>query len=132
MAWLRRAVVVTLMASAGCGGDEQPAAQATATPAAECAQLIALRSSVAAALSGHAGDTAAPQAQLDELARTAPDAIRPDIATIADAYGKLVTALDGLDSAEAIERLQKTVGAMDQQALVSANANVTAWVTAHC
>jgi hypothetical protein len=136
MGWLgRAALVAALLAGAGCGGEsEAPAPKAAAAkPAAQCAELTALRGTVEAAFSGQ--QTAAPRAQLDALAQTAPAEIRPDIATIADAYGKLMTALEGLQTATdpaALEELEKTVGGLDQQKLVGANERVTAWVSAHC
>jgi hypothetical protein len=134
MGWVRRATATAaLLVAAGCGGDATQAPQATATPAAECARLATLRGSVEAALSGRGGEN--PQLELSELTRAAPAAIRPDIATIADAYGKLMPALDGIQEAPgnaAVERLQRAVSGLDQQALVAANERVTAWVTAHC
>jgi hypothetical protein len=156
---MRRTAIATLsvllLAVAGCGGgkgaatygpDNAPAtatAAAPATPPAgaggDCDKLQGLAAQVAQAIGGNAGtDSSKPEQLLQDLARTAPAEIRPDVQRIADAYTKIVAALGDVGSgsaapsADAVARLQHVLTTIDQNKLSQANANITAWVQKHC
>ena len=152
MGLMRRTALLVLVgalcAIAACGGDDgeqsavdRPAAAspASAAPSSDCSQLVELRSTVEAAFSGQAGDVMEPKEFLERYSESAPKEIQADIRVIADAYGKIAGALRAAEpepsataDPAALERLAATVSGLDQDAVATANAHVTSWVTAHC
>jgi|GEM_PF-5786757 len=142
-------LVSALCGAVACGGGEReppaasagarPVAAASAANAGDCRQLLAVRAAVQAALAGRADEADGPLDFLERYAASGPAAIRGDVRVIADAYGRLVPALREAEPAPgeaadpaALDRLQKTVSRLDQDRLATANANVSAWVAAHC
>jgi hypothetical protein len=91
------------------------------------------------ALTGAEGD-AEKQAQLfQEFADQAPSEIRSDVQTIADAFTKIASALQGVNlqsgqapSAEALAKLQQLSNEIDQAKVTRASENISAWVQKNC
>jgi hypothetical protein len=141
--WAAAAAALTL---AGCGGSNTPAAPtptATATAklaATDCAGLTQVAREVATALTGATGSQSDKAKQLlDQLAVSAPEAIRPDLAKIAAAYQQIVSAMQSAGanpgstpSPEQLQKLTQVLASVDQGELTRANANITAWVQSHC
>ena len=149
------ALALTL-AVAGCGGskDKDTTAAGTSTPAAttpaatattapenvqNCQKILQLRSQVTQALANPDGiDTSMPKS-LSDLAKNAPEEIRPDAERIADAYGTIVRAMDqaGVSASStpdpnALTRLAKVIDSLNKPELTAATQHVSAWVTANC
>ena len=105
----------------------------------ECRELVTLGSKVTEALGG-SGDANLEETQefLDGFADDAPEEIRDDFEVIAEAYGKIAEALEGVDltsttpDPEALAKLQELSSEIDQAELQEANTNITAWVTENC
>jgi hypothetical protein len=105
----------------------------------ECRELVGLGAKVTQALSGTGGDLDDTQEFLDAFADDAPEEIREDFQVIAEAYGKIVEALEGVDLSsgeqpdpEALAELQQLSTELDQPRIQEANENITAWVEENC
>jgi ABC-type glycerol-3-phosphate transport system substrate-binding protein len=74
----------------------------------------------------------------DEFAKDAPDEIKDDFATLAEAIGAMASALEGVDlssttpNPETLQKLQEALSSVDQTKLQEAQANITAWTKANC
>jgi hypothetical protein len=105
-----------------------------------CREFAQLASSYASALSGAGGTDMEQAAQaLQEFADKAPDEIKDDFQTLADAYSKIADALQGTDlssgqapSADAIAKLQQLSSQIDSAKVAAASSNISAWVTQNC
>jgi hypothetical protein len=105
----------------------------------DCRELVGLGTKVSQALGGTGGDIEQTQEFLDAFADDAPEEIREDFRVIAEAYGKIAEALEGVDltegaqpDAEALAKLQQLSTELDQVRLEEANDNITAWVDENC
>jgi hypothetical protein len=160
-------VLVLALLGAGCGGgDDESAGGDTDTVVTEtdgttteettdgdttdmdsiatedCAALVAASASLSQAFAAAGG--ANPDAEeandlLDEWAENAPDEIRDDIATLAEAYGTYVAALDEVDfqsgetpSADELAQFQGAIASIDEQAVTEASQNLSDWSEENC
>jgi hypothetical protein len=105
----------------------------------KCREYVQLISSYASALSGAGGtDTERAAQALQDVADQAPDEIRDDFQTLADAYSKIADALKGVDlssgtpDASAIAKLQKLSQEIDEQKVTQASTNISTWLTKNC
>jgi hypothetical protein len=106
---------------------------------AKCREYVQLISNYASALSGAGGsDTEAAAQALQDVADQAPDEIKGDFQTLADAYSKIADALKGVDlssgtpDASAIAKLQKLSGEIDEAKVTQASQNISTWLTTNC
>lgn len=105
----------------------------------ECRELVGLGAKVTQALGGAGGDLEDTQEFMDAFADDAPEEIREDFQVIAEAYGKIAEALEGVDLSsgeqpdpEAMAELQQLSTELDQPRIQEANENITAWVEENC
>jgi hypothetical protein len=75
----------------------------------------------------------------NDLVAAAPDEIKGDFQTIADAYGKIADALKGYDpssgqppSASQLAKLQQLSTSLDQAKLTQAGQNISKWAQENC
>jgi hypothetical protein len=147
---VRRVAILIALLVVGCGGSHKAASTPTPTPTAtptaaaktaDCQKLTQVAGQVTQALSGATGSGNDKAKQLlDDLATSAPQAIRGDVKTIADAYSQIVSALKqvggGTSSSqptpEELQKLQDVLAKLDQAKLNRANAHITSWVQQHC
>jgi hypothetical protein len=107
---------------------------------AKCQEYVSLIQSYATALSGAGGTDMQNAADaLQEVADQAPDEIKDDFATLADAYGKIAEALGDTDlsagqtpSAEALAKLQELGNSIDSAKVAEASTNISDWLTKNC
>ena len=158
------AAAALIATAAGCGGDDddggdEPAALVTTAETADeapetdpgieatagaseddCAELAALGVSLQQALGGSPEDDLDEYSDfLDEFAERAPESVRDDFAIVAEAFAKLVDALEGVDvsssqapSPETMAKLQEVLGSVDQAAVAQASTNISTWVGQNC
>jgi hypothetical protein len=95
----------------------------------------AMAASSAAGTSGLGSQAATFKAYADK----APEAIRGDMRTIADALAKYAEALKGVDlksgqapSADVLVKLQAAAKEINQPAVAAAGKNISAWVQSNC
>ncbi len=107
--------------------------------AGNCRELVTLSVKLGQAFTGTGGNVEKTAQWLEEFAARTPEEIRADFQLVADAYGKIAEALEGVDlssgstpSPEALQRLQEIGDSIDQDALDKASANIDAWVTENC
>ena len=139
------AVIGTLaLAVAGCGGSSKSSSTGTTTASSgssfastdNCRQLADVASKLGTAFSGTA-DLSATIKFFKDLASKAPAEIRPDFAVLADAFGKMGAALQGLKpgqtpNAAQIAKLQALQGQFDVAKLNAAAQHLAAWATKNC
>ena len=130
---------------AGCGGGKKapaptrtPARTATAVRtvapanAANCKQLLTLRSQVEQALGSGRIDPRMPRS-VTGLADQAPPEIRPDAKKVAVAYGQVVRALEHTPpDADPAQRLARALGSVNAPGLTSAIQRINRWTDANC
>jgi len=105
-----------------------------------CQAFVALAGSFAAALSGTGdADTEEAAQAMKDFADQAPEEIRDDFQTLADAYGKIAEALQGVDlssgqapPADVMAKLAEISSEIDTAAVTAASANISAWTTENC
>jgi len=108
--------------------------------AANCRQLAGLGTQLSQAFSGADSNDLQEQAKFfKNFADRTPEDIRPDFELVADAFTKIADALKGMNlqngqtpSADAIAKLQKLSGEIDQKKLLAAQQHITAWVSNNC
>jgi hypothetical protein len=150
-----------LIALAGCGGKKSSggattnasSSASTATTgsttkkpsfasAANCKQLASLAAKVAQSVQPNANgevDLGKEADAIDALAGAAPDEIKSDFHTFADAfknfakvYGDAKIKVGQTPSAEQIAKLTSAAKALDTQKVKTAIAHLSAWSDSHC
>jgi hypothetical protein len=121
--------------------DEDSSTDTTAVASAEdCRDLANLSTELSKAFGGTPDASSAEYGRfLQEFADRAPEDIRDDFRTLADAYAKIADALDGVDTSsgetpdpQKLSDLMAAVQAIDQAKLTAASANISTWVTQNC
>jgi hypothetical protein len=104
-----------------------------------CRQLANLYQAFSSAFTGAGQDLDKTAALLDDFASETPEEIRDDFEVIADAYGKIAEALDGVDlgggqvpSPEVIAKLSALQGDIDLTRLQEASQNISKWAADNC
>jgi hypothetical protein len=135
------AVLALAVVAAGCGGSHKKAAPPSRTPAptaaaaaektpapehaADCKQLLNLRSQVEQALLSGRIDPQMPRS-LTPLAAKAPAEIRPDARKVAVAYGQVMRAQRRGES------LTGVLSRLDTAGLTAATERINRWAAANC
>jgi hypothetical protein len=105
-----------------------------------CRQFVKFASDFSNAMSG-TGDTDIKEAadEMQKFADEAPDDIRDDFKTLADAYSKIADAMQGVDlssgktpSADVIAKLAQLANEIDSAKVTQASLNISAWTTKNC
>jgi len=105
-----------------------------------CREFVRLASDISQAFSG-TGDTDVQEAAdaMQKFADEAPEEIRDDFQTLADAYSKIADALDGVDlgsgdtpPAEALAKLAQLSQEIDSAKLSEAGQNISQWTQDNC
>jgi len=107
---------------------------------AKCRQYVQLLSNYASALAGAGGtDTEKAAQALQEIADQAPDEIKGDFQTLADAYSKIADALKGTDlsagqtpDAATLAKLAQLGKEIDSAKVSQASTNISTWLTKNC
>jgi hypothetical protein len=106
----------------------------------KCQQYLSFASNFVTALSGAGGaDTEKAAQAFQQLAHEAPDEIKGDFQTVADAYSKIADALKGTDlsngqppSAQVIAKLARLGQQIDEAKVSQAASNISDWLTQNC
>jgi hypothetical protein len=151
-------VIVGAFVLAACGGGDStdsvsPAAGdggdvggvGGAFDAAECAQVVAAMSAAAAAIPqvmfGEAGDLSTSVEQMEAFAAAAPEEIRDDLLTVAQAYSTYSAALQGTGydpssgeppPPEVIAALTAASAQLQDADFQAASGRVSAWFAGNC
>ena len=129
-------------ATTAAAGTEQAATTSSSSAvgsAKDCKDFQNLSSELSRAFSGTGtGNLGDYKAQLDELAKRAPEAVRPDFKVLADLYKKIIDQL-GSDfhpgekpDAAAVAKLVQIAQSVDQAALTKATTHIATWITDNC
>jgi hypothetical protein len=139
-----QAPTVTAQATTESASDAEAAETEQAgsdfASSANCQKLLTLMANVSGALAGTGSfDVEQTRRTIDAYAETAPEEIRGDFRVVAEAYAKIADALGDIKiapgetpSPEALQRLQEVASELDQEAVTTANTNITAWVAKNC
>jgi hypothetical protein len=157
-------VVALVLVAAGCGGGSEEAGEDTDTTVVtetttggtttdldtsalegfaseDCLELIGIGAALAQAFSsaGAGGDVGDTSELLDRLVNDAPEEIRADVQTLADAYSQYAQAVEELDlqagevpSAADLAQIQSAISSLDQPELQAASERLSAWAQASC
>ena len=107
----------------------------------ECQQLAAAGSEFGEAISGatSGADLSDEADAFQEFADNAPEEIREDMQTLADAYDEIVAALADIDldpgatpSAEQIAALTQALSSIDQAGVTEASTRIGTWAQENC
>ena len=106
----------------------------------KCQNYLRLLSSYATARSGAGGtDTKAAADALQDVADQAPDEIKDDFQTLADAYGKIADALGDTDLSagqtpppDVLAKLADVSKEIDSTKVAQASTNISTWLTKNC
>jgi hypothetical protein len=131
-------------ATTAAAGTEQAAtttssSASAAGPAKDCKDFQNLSSELSRAFSGTgAGNLGDYKAELDALAKRAPEAVRPDFKVLADLYKKIIDQL-GSDfhpgekpDAATVAKLVQIAQSVDQAALTKATTHIANWIADNC
>ena len=104
-----------------------------------CQEFASIGTRISDALTGTgAGNLEDAKEAFDELTAAAPDEIKDDFQVIADAYSKMVDALQGVDlsdpnpDAATLQKLTQLGQDLDQPALTQASTNIATWAQENC
>ena len=107
----------------------------------ECRELVDASAQLSQAFgaAGQDGDLGDVSELFDEFAANAPDEIRDDFATLAEAYASYADVLEDIDvdpgetpDAEALAQLQSALAAVDQQEVTAASQRISDWAEENC
>ena len=158
---MRRAAVALLfvaflLVGAGCGGEDDEAADDTvvtettestdettdldAFASEECLELVSIGAALSQAFTGTGGADAEETSELfAELVDKAPDEIRADIETVAAGFAEYAEAIRELDlqegevpSAAQLQQIQAALASVDQPELTAASERISAWAQENC
>ena len=104
-----------------------------------CQEFAQVGTKISEALSGTGGSNLQDaKAAFDELTAAAPDEIKDDFQVIADAYGKMADALQGVDLSNpnpdpaTLAKLTKLGQELNQAKLTQASTNISNWARDNC
>jgi len=104
-----------------------------------CQEFAQVGTKISEALSGAGGgDLQDAKAAFDELTAAAPNEIKDDFQVIADAYGKMADALQGVDLSNpnpdpaTVAKLTKLGQELNQAKLTQASTNISNWARDNC
>jgi hypothetical protein len=104
-----------------------------------CREFTQIGTRISDALTGTGGtDLDEAKAAFDELTAAAPAEIKDDFQVIADAYSKLVDALQGVDLSDpnpdpaTLQKLAQASQELDQAKLTQASTNISTWAQENC
>ncbi len=163
LAALLAALALLVFAASGCGGEGGSAAGDGSTAAVEtnpsgsdetsstgddgpllggeCKEFVDLAADMEQAFSSSAGglgNIGQAKEIMDRIAERVPDEIKEDFEVVADAFGKMAEALDGVDLSTAstdpsvLQKLQDALASVDQAKVDAASKNIDAWTKANC
>ncbi len=130
------ATTTTTTTTAGTSTSAAAALGALASSG-NCQSLSQLGAAFSSAFTGANGDVQKEAALLKQFADKTPSDIKPDFETLADALGKIASAMQGytpgsVPNASVLAKLQALQGQLDQTKLAAAETHISAWAAANC
>jgi hypothetical protein len=120
-------------------GTDTTEASGDFATSANCREFAQIGTKISEALSGtEATDLDQAKAAFDDLTAAAPDEIKDDFEVIADAYSKMVDALQGVDLSNpnpdpaTLQKLTQLGQELDQAKLTQASTNISTWARDNC
>ena len=163
MRWLAVLVGALALVAAGCGGGGNSSTTAAETTTTEtttaedttsgdttdttdlsavlgdkdCLALASVGATIAQAVASASGPS--EDQQLEELASKAPDEIKPDVETLAQAFSTYASKIKDLGlkvgstpTADQVQQLQAAAASLNDPKVTAASKNLEAWAKSHC